>query len=154
MSDADRAKFDAAVDECRRHADILGPARQGLPAAISPADVGTSATRRLLGQAAYRFMKLQDSLDEKVLPGILRLLLEPLPPEAPFAEKLQRLERLGVVGSVASWRMLREVRNSLAHAYPENPARQAAALTRLVQGVDEPLVLWTAVGRYGTDHIH
>jgi hypothetical protein len=156
VSDAARAKFDAAVDECRRHADILGQARQGLPAAFSPAEVGAidSATRRLLDQAAYRFMKLQDSLGEKVLPGILRLLLEPLPPEVPFAEKLQRLERLGVVGSVASWRMLREVRNSLAHEYPENPALQAAALTRLIQGVDELLVLWTGVGRYCAVHVH
>lgn len=83
----------------------------------------------------------------------LRLLLEPLPPETPFAEKLQRLERLGVVGSVASWRMLREVRNSLAHEYSENPALQAAALTRLIQGVDELLVLWAGVGRYCADHI-
>lgn len=154
MSDTSRAKFDAAVDECRLHADTLAQARQGLPASFGAADVGAidSAVRRLLDQSAYRFMKLQDSLGEKVLPGILRLSLEPLPPEAPFAEKLQRLERLGVVASVDAWRMLREVRNSLAHEYPENPALQAAALTRLIQGVDELLSLWDGVERYCAQH--
>ena len=53
-----------------------------------------SDQRRLLDQSACRFMKLQDSLGERVLPGILTLAQEPLPPEATFAEKPQRLERL------------------------------------------------------------
>lgn len=73
--------------------------------------------------------KPQDSLGEKVFPGVLALTLDPLPPEAPFAEKLQRLQRLGVLGSVETWRLLREVRSALAHDYPENPALQAAALS-------------------------
>ena len=57
-----------------------------------------SDQRRLRDQSACRFMKLQDSLGERVLPGILTQAQaqaqEPLPPEATFAEKLQRLERL------------------------------------------------------------
>lgn len=67
------------------------------------------------------------------------------PPEAPFAQKLQRLERLGVIPSADTWRLLREVRNSLAHEYPDDPALQAAALTRFVRAVDELLGLWQGV---------
>jgi hypothetical protein len=125
-----RAKFDAALADCRVQAAVL------------------SDDRRSLDQAAYRFMKLQDSLGEKVLPGILVLTLEPLPPEATFAEKLQRLERLGVLPSVQSWRLRREVRNSLAHEYPENPALQAAMLTRFMTGLSELLAVWTCVDGY------
>ena len=74
-------------------------------------------------------MKLQDSLGEKVLPGLLLATLDPLPPAATFAEKLQRLERLGAVSSAERWRYLREVRNALALEYPDHPAFRAVALT-------------------------
>lgn len=155
MRDAARAKFDAAIGECRLHAAVLDEARGGLPATFAAEDVASidSERRRLLDQAAFRFMKLQDTLAEKVLPGILDLTEEPLPTQATFAEKLQRLERLGVLDSVATWRLLREVRNSLAHEYPENPALQAAALTRLVRGVAELRRLWSGVESYCAEHL-
>lgn len=155
MNESSRAKFDAALAECRRHAAVLDEARRALPAGFAAPDVAAidREQRRLLDQLAYRFMKLQDSLGEKVLPGILTLTLEPLPPEATFAEKLQRLERLGVVASAGTWRLLREVRNSLAHEYPENPALQAAALTRLVKGAGELLELWSGVETYCAHHL-
>lgn len=142
-----RAKLDAALAECALHAQVLGGAAAALPAgftAQTALDIDADL-RRWLDQAAYRFMKLQDSLGEKVLPGLLEATLDPLPPEATFAERLQRLERLGAVPSAQRWRLLREVRNSLAHEYPENPALQAAALTRLVVGVRELLLLWSSV---------
>ena len=112
-----------------------------------------SERRRLLDQAAFRFMKLQDSLGEKVLPGILDLTRRTAAAAGHFAEKLQRLERLGVLDSAATWRLLREVRNSLAHEYPENPALQAAALTRLLRGVAELRRLWSGVESYCAEHL-
>ena len=150
-----RAKFAAAVAECRLHAAVLADDRGRLPMSFSADQMSALDVedRRSLDQAAYRFMKLQDSLGEKVLPGILALTLEPLPPEATFAEKLQRLERLGVLPSVQSWRLLREVRNSLAHEYPENPALQAAALTRFMIGLSELLGLWASVESYIARHL-
>lgn len=155
MSGLARAKFDAALAECGIHARVLAEAAGELPTAFSADDVGAIDVkqRRLLDQAAYRFMKLQDSLGEKVLPGILELTLDPLPPEASFAEKLQRLERLGAISSAGTWRLLREVRNSLAHEYPENPALQAAGLTRLVRGLAELLGLWSEVERFATGRL-
>ena len=155
MSTSAHAKFDAAFAECGLHASVLAEAAMRLPTAFSADQVGSVDVeqRRLLDQAAYRFMKLQDSLGEKVLPGILDLTLDPLPPESSFAEKLQRLERLGALPSVGTWRLLREVRNSLAHEYPENPALQAAALTRLMRGLSELLGLWAAVQRFTTERL-
>ena len=109
------AKLDAAMAECALHAHVLGEAAAALPAGFTAetAVAVDADLRRWLDQAAYRFMKLQDSLGEKVLPGLLAATLDPLPPEATFAERLQRLERLGAVPSAQGWRLLREVRNSL-----------------------------------------
>ena len=147
MNESGRAKLDAALVECALHANVLSEAAATLPLAFTVEDAGSLSNllQRLLDQAAYRFMKLQDSLGEKVLPGLLLATLDPLPPEATFAEKLQRLERLGAVSSAERWRHLREVRNSLAHEYPDHPALRAAALTRMVQGVRELLLFWATV---------
>ncbi len=141
------AKLIAALAECQLHAEVLADAAHSLPARLEAADVAniSAEVRRTLDQLAYRFMKLQDALGEKVLPGLLVATLDALPPHATFAEKLQRLERLGALPSADAWRLLREVRNALAHEYPENPALQAAALTRLLGGARELISVWRAV---------
>ncbi len=150
MKPLSRAKFDAALAECGLHASVLSEAAHNLPAAFAADQVAAIGVeqRRLLDQAAYRFMKLQDTLGEKVLPAILDLTMDPLPPEASFAERLQRLERLGAIPSATGWRQLREVRNSLAHEYPDHPELQAAALTRFVRGLADCLALWEVVRRF------
>jgi hypothetical protein len=134
----------AALNECEHHGTVLREAR---------AEIGTnrfsaesveqiaSATLRLLDQSAYRFGKLQDRLGLRVLPAILDLSEEPLPESTPFAEKPQRLERLGAIPSAHEWRVLRELRNQLAHEYADAPALKAAALNRLVDGVDRLLAI-------------
>lgn len=141
------AKLGAALAECELHASVLAEAARSLPDRFEAGDVAEISVdvRRTLDQLAYRFMKLQDGLGEKVLPGLLIATLDPLPPDATFAEKLQRLERLGALASADAWRLLREVRNSLAHEYPENPALQAAALTRLLVGVRDLLRIWGGI---------
>mgnify|MGYP003897324415 CR=1 FL=1 len=105
------------------------PTASRLPASFSADQAGAIDVeqRRLLDQAAYRFMKLQDSLGEKVLPGILELTLDPLPPEASFAEKLQRLERLGALRSAGIWRPC--VRKT---AWAPKPRAAAMAMARTV----------------------
>jgi uncharacterized protein with HEPN domain len=57
-------------------------------------------------------------------------------------QKLQRLERLGAVPSVEQWKLLREVRNALAHEYPDHPALQAAAWTRLRDAAGRLIEAW------------
>jgi hypothetical protein len=75
---------------------------------------------------------------------LLRLTLDPLPDDAPFVQKLYRLERLGAVPSAEGWRLLREVRNGLAHDYPDHPALQAAAWNRLLQACAQLADAWHA----------
>ncbi len=139
-------KLRAALAECALHAAVLADARALLPASFVPSDVPALGAdiRRLLDQLAFRFMKLQDSLGDKVLPGLLAASLDPLPDDVPFVQKLHRLERLGAVPSVERWKFLREVRNALAHEYPDHPELQAAAWTRLLQAADDLLAAWRA----------
>jgi hypothetical protein len=104
-----------------------------------------SDTLRILDQLAYRFGKLQDTLGLRVLPGILDLSQEPFADGTPFAQKLQRLERLGAIPSVDQWRLLRELRNQLAHEYIDAPSLKATALTRFIDGVEDILAVWCHV---------
>jgi hypothetical protein len=139
-------KLQAARAECERHAAVLRAALEALQE-VPPngEDEATSERLRLLDQLAYRFGKLQDTLGERVLPGVLDLLEEPLPPSTPFAQKLQRLERLGVIPGSEQWRRLREVRNAIAYEYPEAPAVQAALVRRFLAAVTELLNVWRSV---------
>jgi hypothetical protein len=146
IDDGARWKLRAALAECSLHADILAQALTLAPPQFGPADVAAvgAETRRVLDQLAFRYMKLQDSLGEKVLPGLLGLSLDPLPDDTPFVQKLNRLERLGLVPSAAGWKTLREVRNTLAHEYPDHPDLQAAAWTRLLLAARDLLLVWQA----------
>lgn len=146
MSDDYRLKMRATLNECLLHAEILQQDLDELGDATFSADNLESslapATVRLLDQLAYRFAKLQDSLGEKMLPLLLLVAEEPMAPTTTFAEKLQRLERLGYIPSAEQWRVLREVRNQIAHEYPEHPEIKAAVLNRLLQSVRELLAFW------------
>ncbi|MGH8548745.1 MAG: hypothetical protein ACRERU_09140 [Methylococcales bacterium] len=138
------AKLQTALAECSLHAEVLEEAlkdwkREHVSAEQVPNLTGLQ--RRVLDQLAYRFSKLQDSLGEKVLPGVLELAEEPLPEETPFAVKLQRLERLGVV-EVEAWRKLRELRNQVAHEYIDQPVLKAAAINRFLEGVAVLIDTW------------
>ena len=144
-ADGAAPKLAAALTECGLHAQVLAQALAEVQAwlpfdAIAVARIDP-VQRRLLDQIAYRFGKLQDSLGEKVLPGLLLAAQEPVAPEATFIEKLQRLERLGAVRSAADWKLLRELRNALANDYPNAPELQAAWLNRLMSSTPTLLAM-------------
>jgi hypothetical protein len=150
MADATLLALRAALDQCEQHARILSQDLALLPSQFDAAAVGqlSEEGRRVMDQAAYRFMKLQDVLGEKVLPGLLDATLDPLPPESPFAQKLQRLERLGAIPSANAWRGLREARNSLAHEYPQHPDLQAAQWTSFLAAASELVSIWGTVKQF------
>lgn len=99
-----------------------------------------------------RFGKLQDHLGAKLVPLVVNLSEEPLPANATFVDKLNCLERLRALPDVATFRRLREVRNDLAHDYPDDPEQAAASLAVVVASVPALLAahqaLRAAVGRY------
>lgn len=74
-----------------------------------------------------RFGRMQDTLGDKLLPSLLRLLAEK-PGSA--LDNLNRAEKLGLLASVVEWLDARNLRNRLVHEYMANAAEFAMALNR------------------------
>lgn len=64
-----------------------------------------------------RFSRLQDNLDDKMLPALLTALGEKT---GPFIHNLDRAERFGWVNSVEDWMNTRQLRNKMVHEYIED----------------------------------
>jgi hypothetical protein len=123
------ARLSAALWECDRHQAALIEAldewRQA-PAPDIEALERNSALRRLTDQIIYRFTKLQDAMGERLVPATLAWLREPHE-DWSMRDRLDRLERLGFL-DVDAWLQWRDVRNRLAHEYPDQAALRFAAL--------------------------
>jgi len=74
---------------------------------------------------AARFGRLQDTLGDKLLPGVLAWLAEPV---GPAIDNLARAERLGWVESAAEWLAARQLRNFMIHEYVRDMSVLANAL--------------------------
>ena len=72
-----------------------------------------------------RFSRLQDTLEDKLIPVLLRLVLEPV---GSVIDNLNRAEKLGWLSSVDAWQDARLQRNRLAHECLEQPEKFLAAL--------------------------
>ena len=123
----------AAVWEFDRHRAALAEALADwhcTPTASFAALEEDSGLRRLTDQILYRFTKLQDAIGERLVPATLGWLREPH--EAwPMRDRLDRLERLGFL-DVDTWLQWRDVRNRLAHEYPDQPELRFAAVLATV----------------------
>lgn len=128
----------AALWEADRHArtlqEALGEWRAD-PAAEWEALEADRLKIRLVDQLLFRFTKLQDALGERLIPATLGLLQEPF--EAwPMRDRLNRLEKLGFL-DVTQWLDWREIRNRLAHEYPDQPELRFAALLKAIDAAGD-----------------
>lgn len=96
-----------------------------------------------------RFGRLQDTVGDKLLPGVLAWLAEPV---GPAIDNLARAERLGWVGSAAAWIECRQLRNFMIHEGVSDMTVLAAALTTGHQAV--PLLEATAQTLAGLVTVH
>ncbi len=69
---------------------------------------------------AVRYAKLQDLIGSKIFAILLEVMAEPIESNR-FLDMLAHLEKIGILESVDFWLDLRNVRNSIAHEYPEEP---------------------------------
>jgi len=127
------ARLAAAVWECDRHRSALDGALaewRGLATPSVEALETDSALQRLTDQILYRFIKLQDAMGERLIPATLGWLREPHE-SWPMRDRLDRLERLGHL-KVEEWLAWCDIRNRLAHEYPNEAALRHAAVLATV----------------------
>ena len=96
--------------------------------------------RRLADQIVFRFTKLQDAMGERLVPATLASLLEPYE-NRPVRDRLDRLEKLGYL-DVGDWLRWREMRNRLAHEYPDAPELRQAQLLSAIVAAAEIVAAW------------
>ena len=121
------------VKICHLHADRLNWSMKEL-ASRTPfvaEDMGalTEIELAILDQFLSRFSKLQDIMGAKLFSVVLELTKEPGDLTA-FVDKLNHLEKIGAISSAGDWLLLREMRNSFSHEYPDDPDIQAAILNK------------------------
>lgn len=92
-----------------------------------------------------RFAKLQDLLGARLFPLAAAASEEPLRPDATFLDLLHRLEKVGAIPSAAGWRRLRELRNELAHDYPDDVEAAAVALASVMRAAPDLLAVLARV---------
>jgi len=83
-----------------------------------------------IDQFVYRFSKLQDSMGTRLLPSIYTWLEDDNRP-IPFLNVLNRLEKLRLIADVGKWQFFRNLRNNLAHDYPESLDQTVGTLNLL-----------------------
>ncbi len=106
-----------------------------------PVDDNTSAH---LDQFLFRFIKMQDSIAKRLLPSLYQVL-EDNQDSRPFLDILNRLEQLGFIESVEIWQFFRDLRNNLAHDYPESREQNIINLNLLFQKRGEFISLYTGI---------
>lgn len=99
---------------------------------------------------ATRFGRLQDTVGGKLVPELLRQMLE-TPGSA--LDNLNRVERLGLLESVTSWTEARNLRNLLVHEYMEDPEVFAQALNRANELVPLLTETYAAIRKYTEKHL-
>jgi hypothetical protein len=115
--------------EADRHLAVLTEALEEwnrLPTITWQLLEGDHARVRIVDQILFRFIKLQDTVGERLIPATLASLYEPLE-DRPMRDRLNRLEKLGYL-DVDHWLSWREIRNKLAHEYPDQPDIRFASL--------------------------
>jgi len=134
-----------ALWEANRHCSTLQHALQdwhAAPAANLVELESNPETMRILDQLLFRFTKLQDALGLRLVPATLDRLSEPFE-QWPMIDRPNQLEKLGYL-DVERWLRRREIRNRLAHEYPDHPETRFAAIEASVAAATELVEVYHA----------
>lgn len=146
-------RFAQVHAECDRHARMLERALADwetlAPDSMEAVEADLALTR-LGDQIVFRFIKLQDTMGNRLIPATLGRLSEPFE-DWPMRDRLDRLEKLGVM-SASAWLGWRETRNRLAHEYPDDAALRWAALQQTIRAAGELVAAFRAWPPFDPPH--
>lgn len=88
----------------------------------------------MLETLIYRFSKLQDFIGTKLIDAFLIKKGEYLESMS-MIDKVNKLERLQVIDSAENWHKLRQLRNHIAHEYPDHQELAIKYLNEVYQQI-------------------
>jgi hypothetical protein len=83
-----------------------------------------------IDQFLFRFVKLQDSMGQKLFKTMLIFLREEVDGK-PFIDILNQMEKIHLIDSASEWIKLRDDRNELSHNYENEPEQMSVVLNKL-----------------------
>ena len=84
-----------------------------------------------IDQFIYRFSKLQDALGQKLFKTVLINLDEEVTNKSSI-DIFNRLEQLEIIKDYDKWKLLRDLRNELAHEYEEDEHEAAEKINLII----------------------
>ena len=129
-----RLRLKSYLAEMRRHSEHIIEAKEVLPLEIADYDSLSQLEKFALNTLIFRFSKLQDLLGSKVFRTYLDsigFVVE----EASFFEILKEIGKEGIV-DIDTWNFLRELRNEIAHDYPEEFDERVEKVNLFIQKSD------------------
>lgn len=132
--------MESALWEADRHSNTLQMALEEwqLSPAVDLAQLESDPEKlRLVDQILFRFTKLQDAVGNRLVPATLQALQEPFE-DWPMIDRLNRLEKMGFINA-DEWLAWREIRNRLAHEYPDLPEIRFAAILNAIESANNLL---------------
>lgn len=135
----------AAINTCDLHASriiiALKHVEKNFP--LSSEDVANFQDEELgyFEILTNRFVKLQDHMGGRLFPALLTYLDIETSTTTPL-DRLAKLAKLELLPSENFWLEMRELRNDLAHEYPDNPAATAKALNQSLVHIQALVGYW------------
>jgi len=122
MASITHSKLISAINECEAHRRRLrrsiGLLQSFFPLTKESYLALDDLQIEHIDQFIYRFTKLQDVIGLRLYPSIFALIEQDTQPR-PFLDILARLEKYEIVPDASKWQFFRNLRNHLAHEYPE-----------------------------------
>lgn len=123
MTEINTVKLKSVLSECESHILRLESASRKLESYFPLNEDAFKCLNEdlvtLIDQLIYRFTKLQDTIGQRLFPVLYSILENDNSPR-PFIDTLNYLEKLEIIKSAEDWQLLRNLRNNLAHDYPES----------------------------------
>jgi len=142
--------FNKKLYECNKHIEALNNAKEFLksimPLTLKKYSDIDKIQSSFIDQLIFRFSKLQDTIGESILKGILIKSKENIE-RMTFLDILNKLEKFDVLDK-NRWLELREVRNNIAHEYSFNQDEVVDNINLVYKKSDELIEIYYNIYKF------